>query len=78
MVVVAVSFTLFFFFSLLPEIIKTSALCPKELNLDFYPHKTSAAGATVSVRPSVVGRQWDIGMGEDTCELPVIARLGEG
>lgn len=77
MVVEAVSF-LYFFPLQLPEMIKTSDLCPKELNLDFYPHKTSAAGAAFSVVPSVVGKQWDIGMGEDACDLPVIARLGEG
>lgn len=40
-------FPAFFFPLQLPEMIKTSALCPKELNLDFYPHKTSAAGAAV-------------------------------
>lgn len=67
-----------FFFSLLPEVIKTSALCPKQVNLDFYPHKISSSGTAVSVGPSVVGKQWAIGMGEDACELPVIARLGEG
>lgn len=53
--------------------IKTSALCPKELNLVFYPHKTPGAGAAVSVEPSEEGEEWDIGMGEDACELPVTA-----
>lgn len=49
----AVSFSLFFFFfPLLPEVIKTSALCPKEVNLDFYPHKISSSGTAVSVGPS--------------------------
>lgn len=54
--------------------IKTSGLCPKELNLDFCPHKTPSAGAAVLVEPSEEGEEWDIGMGEDACELPVTAR----